>query len=385
MKSNFLPLLFMALSLNLFAQAPTLTIKDFPYQKVDVTIDYAATNTLVAKPKPGTGQIYDFSKISLGSPLNFEFTAFSDPQLPTLTHVDFGYFENITPALGIDYDDLLGLNNNGFQIIGKHYPKQSYGIGGLTGAATDSFLMKEQFLIYKNPVNILKFPMTMGNNWTSDATREFNASLTIGAYGVKNANFVKRTRETRKDSVVGWGDVIVPIGGKPSEAFRNLMVHRYITAVDSFYLDGKPAPTALLQAFSLVQGKQSDFSRILFWRAKELYPTAIFRYNSSNLTNFTNFAVNLHGGTVGVFNNLALQIAPNPTTDNRFRFTPNKSEPMTLTISDVSGKIIISSDLEASSDVVNVALPASTQSGMYIIRVDYNISKTSDVGKLMVR
>jgi hypothetical protein len=101
------------------------------------------------------------------------------------------------------------------------------------------------------------------------------------------------------------------------------------------------------------------------------------------------FAVNLHGNTVGVndfiFNNLALQIVPNPTTDNRFRFTPNTSEPMTLTISDVSGKIIMSSDLEASSDAVNVVLPASVPTGMCIVRVDYNISKTSAVGKLMVR
>jgi hypothetical protein len=393
MKSKFLSLLFLALSLNLFAQAPTLTLTDFPFTKSDVVNDYRITSTgatAVPTPKPGTNQVWNYGKQVLQEAGTFTYFKYSEPVIPALTHIDIDNFENVTAALGINYDDLLSLNTNGFQIIGRNYLDQHFGIGALTGAVTDSFIVPEQYILYKSPITIMKFPMTMGTNWTSDATRQYNAKLTIGAFGVKNANFVKRSREMRKDSVVGWGDVTVPIGGKPSEAFRCLMVHRNITVIDSIFLDGKPAPAALMQAFGLVQGKQTLTSRKVFWRAKELYPTAIFRYNGSNFTNYFDFIANQHGNLVGIndfeFTDMsALTLSPNPTSDNRFQFTPTKAEPMIVTISDISGKILLTTSLAASNAAIQIELPNAMPTGLCLVRVDYQTSKTSVLGKLVVR
>jgi hypothetical protein len=192
----------------------------------------------------------------------------------------------------------------------------------------------------------------------------------------------------RKDSVVGWGDVIVPIGGKPSEAFRCLMVHRYITTVDSILLDGKPAPAALLQAFGLVQAKQSLATRKLFWRTKELYPEALFSFGGANFNTFNFFSANQHSGIVGtndfVFNNMT-SVAPNPTTNHRFHFMPSRAEPMTLTVTDISGRIILTTALEASTGEVQIELPYATKLGLCVVRIDYQTSKTSEHCKLMVQ
>jgi hypothetical protein len=392
MRSKFLSLLFMALSFNLFAQAPTFTLADFPFKKTDVVVDYRITPTgatAVPTPKAGTNQVWDFGKQVLPEAGTFTYYKYAEPAIPALTHIDIDNYEGVTAALGINQDDLLSLNANGFQVIGRNTLDQHFGIGSLTGAVTDSFIVPEQYMLYNNPITVIKFPMTMGTNWISDATRQFNAKLTIGGFGVKNADFVKRSREMRKDSVVGWGDVTVPIGGKPSEAFRCLMVHRNITVTDSIFLDGKPAPTALMQAFGLVQGKQTLTSRKVFWRAKELYPTAIFRYSSNNFTKYLDFIANQHGSIVGVndfiFNDLSLQIIPNPTSNNRFQFTPNNAEPMLVTISDISGKILMTTSLEASNDVIQIELPNAMPTGLCLVRVDYQTSKTSVYGKLVVR
>jgi hypothetical protein len=346
MKSKILLTLCTALSLNLFAQqAPTLTLSDFPYVKSDFKYDNRLTTSVVTAPKPGTNQVWNYGKETLPNAETYTYYKYSEPSIPSLTHVDFGFSENVTPSLFIEYNDLLSLNANGFQFIGRNYPAQKYGIGGLTGTATDSFKIENQNVLYNDPISSMKFPMTMGTNWASDVTRQYSAKLTIASFSVNNATFVKRSREVRKDSVVGWGDIIVPIGTKPSVPYQCLMVHRYITVTDSIFLDGKPAPAALMQAFGLVQGNKTAETRKIFWRTKELYPAAYFRYKSSNFTNFNYFLANQHGNIVSTKDaevQVETNIFPNPSADGRFTLSFDKSSAKnwSLKIYDLSGREI---------------------------------------------
>lgn len=364
MKSKILLLVCAIFSLSSFAQqAPTLTLADFPYVTSSHDCDYRFTTSTVAAPKPGVKQVWNYGKELLPSTGSFTYEKYSEASIPALTHIDFGYQENVTPNLFTTYDDLLSLNTNGFQIIGRNYPEQKYGIGGLTGTVTDSFKMEDQFVLYPKPISSMKFPMTIGTNWTSDATRQYKATLTIANFGVKNANFVKRTREVRKDSVVGWGDIIVPIGTKPSTPFQCLMIHRYITVVDSIFLDGKPAPPALLQAFGLVQGKETIATRKIFWRSKELYPAAFFRYNSGNFTNFVSFSANQHENLVSAKDDIAqskINIYPNPSNGI---FNIKGVENATIQVCNMMGQTL---SVPLSNNILDLS---GQPSGMYFLKL----------------
>jgi hypothetical protein len=364
MKSKILLFICAAFSLTLSAQqAPILTLSDFPYVKSSFDYEYRLTSSAVAAPKPGVKQVWNYGKEILPTSGSYTFEKYSEPSVPALTHVEFGFQENVTPNLYIDYDDLLGLNANGFQIIGRNYPPQKYGIGGLTGTVTDSFTIEDQFVLYPNPIPSMKFPMTIGTNWTSDATRQYSAKLTISNFGVKNADFVKRSREVRKDSVVGWGDIIVPIGTKPSTPFQCLMIHRYITVVDSIFLDGKPAPPALLQAFGLVQGNKTETTRKIFWRSKELYPAALFRYNGNKFNTFVSFSANQHENLVSAEDDVSeakISIYPNPSNGI---FSIIGVENAAVQVSNIMGQTLL-------VPFVNNNLDLSSQpSGIYFMQI----------------
>jgi hypothetical protein len=370
MKSKILFLFCTAFSLNLFAQqAPTLTLSDFPYAKSDFKYDFRLTTSAVAAPKPGTNQVWNYGKELLPNVETYTYYKYSEPSIPALTHIDFGFSENVTPSLFIEYNDLLSLNTNGFQLIGRNYPSQKYGIGGLTGTATDSFKIENQTVLYTDPISAMKFPMTMGTNWTSDVSRQYSAKLTIASFGVNNATFLKRSREVRKDSVVGWGDIIVPIGTKPSAPYQSLMVHRYITVVDSIFLDGKPAPLALMQAFGLVQGNKTVETLKMFWRTNELYPAAYFRYKSNNFTKFYYFLANQHGNVLSTKDaevQVETNIFPNPSADGRFtiNFEKPSAKNWALKIYDLSGREIAVETISGEGKITH-SFQLSTSKGAY--------------------
>ncbi len=371
------------------AQAPTLTFADFPFATQDMVCDYSYQSAAVPNPTVGTNQTWNYANQTGGTVYSFTYYAYTNPQLPALTHIDQNLFEPIAGGLGLDYTHLLSLNSNGFQIIGRQYPAQRYGIGGLTGNNLDSLTMGLQTIVYPTPITAIKFPMTMGTAWTSNARRSIMSKLTLTNYGIIRSNFEKRSREVRVDSVVGWGDVTSAIGAQASIPYRCLLVNRYTTVSDSFYLGGGAASAALLQAFGLAQNQKSNSTRRLFLRAGEIYPQMLFHYNSTDFTSQSGFSCNQHGQTVATeqYRNAtaSLQVFPSPNTGEQFQIIPSKQEPMRLTVTDISGSTVADFHLNASSSAIQIPLTQMLPKGIYVINVEYLTSKTGEQSKLVVQ
>ena len=251
--------------------------------------------------------------------------------------------------------------------------------------------MDLQTFAYPTPASILKFPMTMGTGWTNTLRRSVMMKLTLNNYNIINTNFEKRSREVRLDTVVGWGDVITPAGTGASVPYRCLLVNRYVTVSDSFYLGGAPAPAALLQAFGLSQNQKTYGTRRLFWRANEIFPQIQFVYGSANFTNPTGFTWNLHGQQAVATesrndaNRSSLYVFPNPSTGEQFQIVPSKQEPMRLTVTNIAGSVVAEFQLGASSNTVEIPLTQMLPKGLYVVNVEYTVSKTREQTKLVVQ
>ncbi|MEY4926054.1 MAG: hypothetical protein RI894_490 [Bacteroidota bacterium] len=390
MKNLFFSLLLVMASITTFlAQAPTFTLADFPFTTQDVPYQYAYKTTAVPRATVGSNQVWNYGSQTGGTLNSSSFLALTNPQLPALTHYDSWYSETIVNGFYIDYDALFSLNTNGLQTLGRHYPAQRYGIQPLTGNALDSLTLDEQYSFYTTPFYSLKFPMTMGTTWRNTVQRQFSSKLTLTAYGINRSTFEKRTSEVRVDSVVGWGDITVPIGTQPSIPYRCLLVNRYSTTADSFYLSGQLAPAALLQAFGLVQNQKTYNTRRVFYRAGELYPAIQILYGSNNFTNQTGFTANQNGQLAVATEQIEakttlLEVFPNPATAQEFHIKPSKQEPMNLTITNITGSVVAQFQLSASDSPIEIPLSQLLPKGVYVLNLQYTTSKTSESTKVVV-
>lgn len=214
--------------------------------------------------------------------------------------------------------------------------------------------------------------------------------LTLNDYGIIRTDFEKRSREVRVDSVVGWGDVITPVGTGASVPYNCLLVNRYTTVSDSFYLGGSPAPAALLQAFGLAQNQKMENTRRLFWRSNEIFPQLQFIYSSNNFTNPTGFTWNLHGQQAVATEtrtdaNTILHAFPNPSTGEQLQIVPSKQEPMHLSITNIVGSVVAEFNLPAGNSTLTIPLTQIRSKGVYIINVEYTTTKTHEQTKLIVQ
>jgi hypothetical protein len=151
--------------------------------------------------------------------------------------------------------------------------RQARPLGAITGNSLDSIVVPAQVITYNNALPILKFPATMSSKWGATAVRNAAFSLTVTAASINNAPGLHKQIHTSLDSVVGWGKMKVPIAGKTASAWIPvLQVQHFDTELDSFFLNGSPAPTALLSAIGLAQGQSNTVARTYFYRAAAYRP-----------------------------------------------------------------------------------------------------------------
>ena len=142
-----------------------------------------------------------------------------------------------------------------------------------------------------------------------------------------------------------------------------------------------------MQAFGLAQNTQTNATRKILYRAEELYPQAYWVYNSANFTNLQSVYFNTHAQLVGTESRenttAPLQLFPNPTATQQFKIVPSKAEPMTLTLTDIMGKTVLTLHLAVSTTAIEIPLP-QLQTGIYSVQVGYETSHTTESSQLIV-
>ena len=373
------------------AQAPSFNLADFPFVGVTANVDYGFTSGGTAPTMPNgspTAQAWNYTVLTPANNYTFDYMAMTSPLLAALTHVETGLTDPIAGRV-LDFNNLWGLDANGWGVIGRNYPMQHYGIGDLTGNPLDSFNVAEQNAIFPSKAKAFSFPMTQGTTQSCNFVRKYTASLTLTDFGIIAAPFEKRTREIRKDTVVGWGTITTKLPTGNSIAYPCLLLNRHVRLVDSFYLGGQPAPAALLQNFGLAQNTITVGSRKNFIRAGELFPALSIAYSNDNFTGFASYSLNRRGTIVSTENRSqdvaqVLQIFPNPSTAGQTFIIPTKNEAMQVMVTDITGKIVVNTSLAANNTPVQIPLPSDLAKGVYVLRVTYLQSRTTESNKLII-
>jgi len=234
------------------------------------------------------------------------------------TAIDVTFFSSATYYK----DDYWTKDAASTRILGSVIKKQSYNISSLTGGANDSCKIPAQVIMYNNPIKIINYPATMNSKWISNYIDKIDFILNIPSYFINNANCYKISHITVKDSVVGWGSMVIPTLLGPSQPYNVLMVKQNLVAVDSFYINNAPASPFVLSLFGLSQGQQHVDNRYIFWRENSAIPLLEFRFANDNYTSPAEIyfdgqiATNIDENNTPAQNeNTQILIYPNPASE----------------------------------------------------------------------
>ncbi|HYV90658.1 MAG TPA: T9SS type A sorting domain-containing protein [Chitinophagales bacterium] len=222
-------------------------------------------------PTEGEHQIWDYTSVVHNYNYDFEYeaTPFSDPGVPDATRATqytaalFGFLPFIVQNL--DVTDATGYHN-----LSNHYPYQAFDISSFTGSAGDSLYFPDQIGEYKPMYT--QFPATYQSSWESSSSGKIYFELSVAAFGLDHAPGYQIAHTTLGATVVGWGKLKIPYHGGSSNFIPSLLVKRWESETDSFYLYGFPADPYLLGAFGLSQGQSFTTSGYWFRRKTVDFP-----------------------------------------------------------------------------------------------------------------
>jgi hypothetical protein len=235
-------------------------------------------------PLPGENRVWDFSDIGNSGSSAWGYITPENADFSSATFADTNSSSILIPGRYYHYDSYYETSENGANSLGYEVFLQKYGIGSLTGNALDSCNFPRQVWKYSTPSYLLKFPSTMSTSFHTNTRSAVNFLLSIKAYSLKNVPCQKVTNNVRHDTIIGWGKMRVPTINGPSLAYDVLMLKRSVVSKDSFYMNGIPAPAALLNAFGLTQGQTTITNRYIFWRENARYSLMLINFGSNNFT-----------------------------------------------------------------------------------------------------
>jgi hypothetical protein len=177
---------------------------------------------------------------------------------------------------GYESDD-----KNSFSRIGRSLDLQKFPLVMLTGSASDSLIIDQQYDFDEGNFAMVTYPCAMFSSWSNDVrvTTQFHLSVAAFGYDHSPGQFVQREKLTRK--VVGFGKMRIPSATGKTPYTDVLMIRSVHTTIDSVYINGKPAPDALLAAFGLTQGEKSFENSYVFLRQGIDEPLITFNMDSS--------------------------------------------------------------------------------------------------------
>ncbi|MCB0699051.1 MAG: hypothetical protein KDC11_04350, partial [Chitinophagaceae bacterium] len=217
---------------------------------------------------------------------------------------------------------MFGIAAGGILSYGEHVDRQALPLGTLTGNPNDSLVFAYQDITYAPTQSEVKFPCTMSTTWT-DVTKFTTAfNITVALYSLSFAPGERRSTLTVKNTVKGWGKMRVNDGnGNPTGYMDVLQIEQERTVLDSFFLNGSPAPTALLTAFGLTQGQISSSAYRNYVRAGEFAPLVEVEYSNNTFATIERCDVHRQRLAPVSVNDVQLDhinIYPNPVTNGSF-------------------------------------------------------------------
>jgi hypothetical protein len=377
MKRNLYALALLLAATSLHAQINITTFKAVSTGSIDSCWVPNAT-ALASFPlfTPTANASWNLSSVALQStPVVYTYKS-KTSGFPTATYIDSDAVSLGNAATNVIYNRWLNIQqtSGATMLLGDEILKRTARtLGGATGNNVDSIVFPAQSVVYSRPLPIIKFPASMGSVWVDSAIRTVSFNMTVTAASVNNAPGVHVQRIRTVDSVVGWGQMKVPILGKLASTWNKvLQVHHYEIAVDSYYLNGAPAPATALAPFGLAQGQSTTTVKTNFLRASAVRPLLEVvhsgaTHSSSAKTVYFN-AVDLEEDLSVPLSGLgSVRVYPNPVQGGELKIevSTNAGSNLNYQMIDVKGKPVMQGALDAKGG--SLKLPRSTAPGIYYL------------------
>ncbi|MBS1685626.1 MAG: T9SS type A sorting domain-containing protein [Bacteroidetes bacterium] len=393
MKKLLTPLLLVTLVLQGYSQSALTLTQSNVLIPTDTVYLNDVTGLIGSAPTFGTNATWNYTTVTGGTPVSYNYIVLSnDPDFPTAQFKRTNYIKGLTPAVGFYFDQYFEINASGVQAIGMRIPAQQFGLGPFTGNSADSIFILGNVITYSAPRNMVAFPATAGSSWASTVRCVANMELSVASASLNHAPLEEAFYFTRMDTVNGWGTLQEPpVSGYMSD-LPVLAVKSAEYCVDSFYLNGSPAPSAVTTPFGITQGQVSGPENY----REYLYTVGQFGYQM--LYNYTDNTFGSLYSTGGAYMNKSLPVAtgistidalqlqsgvyPNPVTGTQFSIrSANTADAAEIRLYDLSGRLVQAVQPATYDGRIGVTLTSSLADGMYTYTVSNKEGKIIDHGR----
>ena len=371
MKSKFLLLFVMALSLSATAQ---ITITTQALKATDTITLSRATDASIAKLpafKAGGSQTWDFSALAFtATPGSFKFAPQANANYPTATTTSPSIA--VLGPISIPAIRYYEKSASGLKILGFSNVAIKSSLLTITGNAKDTLYIPAAAFKYTDTQ--YEYPIKYNDEFEDEWLIKRNYNLTVAAFGLNKTPGQVRTSFVSTKSVEAWGKIVLPDFKNKGKkvTYATLLQGTEKTSVDSVFLGGAPAPKPLMQAFGLVQGQEQTTLEINFVVPgfKE------FAVNAEVDTNFktTYLIVSHEAGFVGgalvgakdAVEQIETNVFPNPSANGNFtlNFEKPSVKDWTVKIYDISGREI-NQNVVSGYGKINQNINIATGKGVY--------------------
>lgn len=264
------------------------------------------------------------------------------------------------------------LTGDGLFEAGAYQSAQTFNIANF-GDPADSIVFPGANLIFSTPAPILKFPCTYGESWSANHIYYTPFRLTVASFSLNNAPALWVQRVYKTDSVVGWGKLTLPTTSGPSNPVDVLLIKTSRYLVDSYYVNGSPAPASLLSGLKVRQNDSNYANTYTFHAAgAELPLFNIYLSADWDVIGSAYYTNGIYPLAANHSETLQGQVYPNPVRAGQLlRFSLNgMSTQLRISILDMQGRQVHSWEGDAEAADMGIRIPSTLKPGHYMCRVE---------------
>ena len=341
-----------------------------------------AVNLGLIAPAIGANQTWNYSTLQLSNSANFVL------DLPD-TNANFSSAtgknersDYLGPLLMTGFSDYYTNDSTGIYYLGTQIEPTSYNISGLTGGSGDELATLNSFVNFGKTQAKYRFPITAISSWTNAYSTILDFTVSINSIGLMGDTAQLKRDFTEEYSVVGWGEVNLPINLGTEEA---LLLKIETEQIDSLFIDGAPADPFLLAGVGLIQGmvtKTGSYEILI----RGLNRSALTFEMDTSFTSVSHIHFCSKASTFEVAENLKVDanVYPNPTSGLvRVRFTKPNSAHWHLLVTDIIGREVWNREITREGNLeLEMQLPQKAGSYFYVLKDELNRPRSS--GKIIV-
>ena len=388
MKTKFLhfAIFFFALVVA-FRSHSQVTIDQSNFLRGTTYIDtlVQAMPSSLGAPGEGPDQVWDYTGLMEGDTYYTDhFGVSNHPEFPDATTY---YRSDLTfQGFPIQNHYYETVDDQGWAIVGQEITDVTFSITAITGGPTDSLRFVGGNYPYPVYSELINFPATYQDQWTSETIGNTPFELTVAAFGLNKVPGNRKRSVTNDREIAGYGKLMIPtLDGTPSAPMDVLLMKTTSITIDSVFLGGAPAPPPLMAAFGLVQGS-IDTSTYYFCYKPGFGSAVLFYSPQSGAFSYRPTAAEIVSG-VKEADLMEVEHFPNPVAAGK-ALTIELENPLSsgmIRFIDLQGRVEHETAIDSAfGNQLFVKVPASMREGLYIFQVQDLTRGTTGVGKLQV-